>query len=460
MKLRKTFLLSLSASTLGCCFAVPALAQTELENTVHSPLPQTVQPIFDNAIATSNTDITNADTSNTEVNSAEANDAATTNAATINATVLTDSPNNETNLAYSTSASDLAPSDGTEMTAEIAQMDEPEATPLMPIETRILGDQVNWEINTDVVFLRRNIPDVITSIDSQIDTLTNTLIGSNASLGSESLGFDLAAGGRFTAGYYPTLRSGFEVSFMGLVDWNDSETFVSDSGETLRASFVDPVRAGQDDDIALSPRNTNQVEDFVAARSQRLDYESDLDSLELNYRYALTSPSDRSYTTLVAGFRYMSIDEEFMFTSNDGASRLGGRLGTYEIDTSNDLLGLQIGVDSGVQITRNLGLDVRVRGGLMLNFNDQSSTFVNDNGIPTVLSGSESDTSLASLVELEGSASWDIGDNFTLKAGYQLLALSGIALAPSQFGPLDELGDLNRSSVIYHGPFVGLELRF
>nr|WP_239125180.1 BBP7 family outer membrane beta-barrel protein [Leptolyngbya sp. CCY15150] len=330
----------------------------------------------------------------------------------------------------------------------------------MPIETRILGDQVNWEINTDVVFLRRNIPDVVTSIDSQLDPLTNTLIGSNASLGAESLGFDLATGGRFTAGYYPTPRSGFEVSFMGLVDWNDSETFVSDSGETLRASFVDPVRAGQDDDIALSPRNTNQVEDFVAARSQRLDYESDLDSLELNYRYALTSPSDRSYTTLVAGFRYMSINEEFMFTSNDGASRLGGRLGTYEIDTSNDLVGLQIGVDSGVQVTPNLGLDVRVRGGLMLNFNDQSSTFVNDNGIPTVLTGSESDTSVAPLVELEGSASWDIGDNFTLKAGYQLLALSGIALAPSQFGPLDELGDLNRSSVIYHGPFVGLELRF
>lgn len=443
MKLRQTILLSMSASTLGCCFAVPALAQSELENTVHQPVPQTAQPISEGAIASSNAEVADAEPSEA-----------------VSTTVVTDSSDNESELVYSTSASDLVSPDGLEMTVEIAQMDEPEVTPLMPIETRILGDQVNWEINTDVVFLRRNIPDVVTSIDSQINPLTNTLIGSNASLGAESLGFDLATGGRFTAGYYPTPRSGFEVSFMGLVDWNDSETFVSDSGETLRASFVDPVRAGQDDDIALSPRNTNQVEDFVAARSQRLDYESDLDSLELNYRYALTSPSDRSYTTLVAGFRYMSINEEFMFTSNDGASRLGGRLGTYEIDTSNDLVGLQIGVDSGVQVTPNLGLDVRVRGGLMLNFNDQSSTFVNDNGIPTVLTGSESDTSLAPLVELEGSASWDIGDNFTLKAGYQLLALSGIALAPSQFGPLDELGDLNRSSVIYHGPFVGLELRF
>ena len=443
MKLRQTILLSMSASTLGCCFAVPALAQSELENTVHQPVPQTAQPISEGAIASSNAEVADAEPSEA-----------------VSTTVVTDSSDNESELVYSTSASDLVSPDGLEMTAEIAQMDEPEVTPLMPIETRILGDQVNWEINTDVVFLRRNIPDVVTSIDSQLDPLTNTLTGSNASLGAESLGFDLATGGRFTAGYYPTPRSGFEVSFMGLVDWNDSETFVSDGGETLRASFVDPVRAGQDDDIALSPRNTNQVEDFVAARSQRLDYESDLDSLELNYRYALTSPSDRSYTTLVAGFRYMSIDEEFMFTSNDGASRLGGRLGTYEIDTSNDLVGLQIGVDSGVQVTPNLGLDVRVRGGLMLNFNDQSSTFVNDNGIPTVLTGSESDTSVAPLVELEGSASWDIGDNFTLKAGYQLLALSGIALAPSQFGPLDELGDLNRSSVIYHGPFVGLELRF
>jgi hypothetical protein len=96
----------------------------------------------------------------------------------------------------------------------------------------------------------------------------------------------------------------------------------------------------------------------------------------------------------------------------------------------------------------------------MLNFNDQSSELVNDNGIPTVLTGSDSATSLSPMFQVEGSARWDVTDNFTLKTGYQFLAVGNVATAPSQYGPLEELGDLERSSALYHGPFVGLEFRF
>lgn len=45
---------------------------------------------------------------------------------------------------------------------------------------------------------------------------------------AESIRFDLGTGGRFGL---PTPRSGFEISFMGLMDWNDSETFALDGGE-------------------------------------------------------------------------------------------------------------------------------------------------------------------------------------------------------------------------------------
>ena len=226
---------------------------------------------------------------------------------------------------------------------------------------------------------------------------------------------------------------------MGLQDWRNTETFVSAGNENLRVAFIDPIRAGQDDAVGLGPNNTDQVEDFMQARSHTLRYESDLDSLEFNYRHALTSPSERSFATLIAGLRYMSIDEGFDLISDDGAIRLGGNIGTYEIDTSNDLVGVQIGIDSGVQLTPALGLGLSARAGLMLNFNDQSSELVHDNGIPTVLTGSDSDTSLSPMFQVEGSARWDVTDNFTLKTEYQFLAVGNVATAPLQYGPLKDL---------------------
>jgi hypothetical protein len=263
---------------------------------------------------------------------------------------------------YSTTAEDLAPM--ARDAAAIAQAEdtdseaetETEPTPsLAPIETRVLGSEAQWEIGADVVFLRRSIPNVTTSIDGQINPDDGSLSGNTDALGTGALDFGLDTGARFSVGYYPDPQNGYELSFMGLQDWRSSETFVSAGNENLRVAFIDPVRAGQDDAVGLGPNNTDQVEDFVQARAHTLRYESDLDSLEFNYRHALTPPSERSFATLVAGLRYMSIDEGFDLISDDGATRLGGNIGTYEIDTSNDLMGVQIGLDSGVQLTPALG---------------------------------------------------------------------------------------------------------
>lgn len=356
---------------------------------------------------------------------------------------------------YSTLAADLAPVDANQDTFEIAQDSGAEAEPTRPrpVETRLLGSQVFWEIEADALFLRRTIPEVVTGIDDQLSPIDNTVLGSSVAASTGSLNFGLESGARLTAAYYPTPQTGYEISFMGLYDWSDSKTFISSGGESLRVAFIDAVRASQDDP-------TDQAEDFVQAAGQQLDYESNLNSLEFNYRYALTPPSEQSFATLTAGLRYMSIDEGFNLTSLDGSTRLGGNIGTYRIRTNNDLLGLQVGVDSGVQLTPSLGLGLSAKAGLMLNFNSQNSVFTNDNGLPTVLAGAGSSTSLSPVFELEGTARWDISDNFTLKTGYHLLALGGVATAPAQFGPLEELGNLERTSVLYHGPFVGFEARF
>ena len=68
------------------------------------------------------------------------------------------------------------------------------------------------------------------------------------------------------------------------------------------------------------------------------------------------------------------------------------------------------------------------------------------------------------MVDLAGSAKLDLGSNVTLQAGYQFLFLGGIATAPAQFAKSPNLPDslkrFERESIVYHGPFIGLEIRF
>ena len=317
-----------------------------------------------------------------------------------------------------------------------------------------LGRQQHWSFSAELLYLERTIEDVDTAVD--VDT--------RAVFGTDALEFDLDAGARFTLGYHIDPTNSIEVSYFGLHEWNDSVTFTSspfepNTPENLNAAFK--LQPFVDDNP--------DPEDFNQALSQDIDYSTDLDNFELNYRRQLIrgGASDNFQLAFVAGFRYLNLNENFDLVSDDG---VGEDKGTYEIDTDNDLFGLQIGGDATFQISRHFGLGLRARAGLLFNSASQRSKLVNFNTVggsgigQDVFRGDGSRTDFSSLVELGIFAHVDINSNVSIRAGYNFLNLGNIATAPGQFADSpnfpDSLSGLNRTSVSFSGPSIGITARF
>ncbi|MBW4519838.1 MAG: BBP7 family outer membrane beta-barrel protein [Scytolyngbya sp. HA4215-MV1] len=353
---------------------------------------------------------------------------------------------------YPTQANALAPDrqpiQGTRLIAQDAS--ETEAPkPARPATAR-LGSSQKFSFEAEALFLDRDIKDVDTTAD--IDT--------GKVFGTDDLNFGMEAGARLTVGYHPTPENSFEVSFFGFQEFSDSATFTSsdftnDGVENLNPTFnADPL-ADTDD----------EPDDFSQAFQHKIKYTSDITNLELNYRQQITKPESKGYASWLVGLRYFNINEGFDLISFDGAPGDGEDVGTYKIETDNDMFGLQIGLDAGTQLSSNLGIGLKLRTGVLLNFSDQNSKLVNTGFAgQTVIQGDARGTGISPMIELGLSATWDLSPNISLKAGYNLLFLGQVALAPEQFAQGPDLGTefsrLDRSSALYHGPSIGIVARF
>jgi hypothetical protein len=156
--------------------------------------------------------------------------------------------------------------------------------------------------------------------------------------------------------------------------------------------------------------------------------------------------------TWFIGFRALQIDELLLANINGGAS-------THSVATGNRLYGVQLGLDAllldndcwyvnavgKVGIYSNSGEQVTTTAGLvgplpLITFTDNQTSFVGEFGI---------------------NYGYRLTDRLTFLAGYNLLFVTGVALAPDQLaatnintgvGALDTNG-----SLFYHGLNLGLE---
>jgi hypothetical protein len=167
---------------------------------------------------------------------------------------------------------------------------------------------------------------------------------------------------------------------------------------------------------------------------------SELDSTEVNLRRRLGRLS------LLAGFRWV----EFMDESQlDAAFFFPISIGT---NINNHLYGGQIGVDGTLWDNGcRLRLDSFLKAGVYYNHID-STTFVSAGQVFVEFQDSVDRTAFVGELGLLGVYEWS--DNWALRAGYQLLWLEGIALAPEQFGSLDTSG------LFAHGAVIGVEFAY
>ncbi len=246
-----------------------------------------------------------------------------------------------------------------------------------------------------------------------------------------------------------------EATVMGGGDWHQHRELASEQPFGLFVPFY------------ISGNNRT----YNASTRQAADYSSTFRSFEANYRVRSRMRRDQlvmdangewhraanvGFTKeYLAGLRMMEVRDIFNWTAED--IQVVGADGSYFLRTDNDLFGLQLGAGTAYETARwSLGADTKMGfyvndalGRATLNF--------------TADDDSDSDLSAASdgiswLVEVHVTGRWHLTPNFSLRASYELMYLTALALAPYQANFITDISYLNTAGdPLYHGMSFGFE---
>ena len=216
-----------------------------------------------------------------------------------------------------------------------------------------------FDIRAEAVYLHRD-----ETFEQDID-FTSLNVGNNVVLSSSDLDFDDQPGFRVIGRYDIAPLAVVEFGYTGVFGWEDKSS-VSDPTNNLFSLFSRP--APETGLFGVSPIGVN-LDDGPNPESERasehtISMKSDLQSAEISYRRYWLGHSPRISGTLLAGFRYTRLDDEFSFRtqgSEPATGDPGGPLAAlrYDNDCENNLAGFQTGADIWVSLMQGLRLRLR-----------------------------------------------------------------------------------------------------
>lgn len=265
---------------------------------------------------------------------------------------------------------------------------------------------------------------------------------------------------RFTLGHFMFRDSRnrdhlLEFTTFGSGDWQQQRVMSSDQPFGL---FV-PWR--------IDGGNTS----FDNSSRQSIEYDSYFKSFETNYRVrqrlghdrlvmdangswhrSASSGFEREY---LVGLRYVQMGEKFDWRAEDIA--VTGDDGRYLIRTTNDLFGFQLGTGITYQAPR-WSIGAIPKGGVYIN-NANGTTNLNYTANDTNDSILDlNNDELSFIGEFKVQARFHITPNTSLRAAYELMYMTSVALAPSQATFIPEFSFLNTTGdPLYHGTSFGFE---
>ena len=274
--------------------------------------------------------------------------------------------------------------------------------------------------------------------------------GDRTLLSTSDLDFNWAPGMRVGAGVRMTDCLYLDFAYLGL--FNSSASATMQPG--IRPRFPLPLGS-----------NSGAFQNTTAAQA---DYTSQLNSFELNLLRCdccywtddcADSPQARSVEWF-GGFRFINLNEDLRITAS---STLG--LGEYSLWTNNNLYGAQL----GTRVRRcygRFGWEATGKAGIYGNEAQEKQTVLDCPDLypvrPTVTGrGAQA----AFVGEINLSAIYQLTKTWNIRAGYNLLWIDGVALAPNQLDFTYNLPTTGRQlntdgGVFYHGASIGLEARW
>lgn len=287
----------------------------------------------------------------------------------------------------------------------------------------LVASEPIWTATADALWLHRSEPNGgILAFNTA--NIAETLNASDIGYGSAT-GFDLSLTRKMDSGRIVELR------FFEIDDWSSNGSLATTPNELLQFNSTVPF-------FALSGSGVT----------------SRFDSKLLNTEVNLFGCERGSFRGLL-GFRYMELDEQ-------GELGLTGAAVPFSISTTtaNRLYGLQTGLNAKLVTLEAFDLDLIGKAGLYGNARSQNSVATTGFGTLTA-AGQRSRSAFVGELGLVGTGR--ITSHLSIRGGYRMLWIDGVALASDQLASTDFFNGTGISSsgdVFYQGGFLGLSLDF
>ena len=215
---------------------------------------------------------------------------------------------------------------------------------------------------------------------------------------------------------------------------------------------------------------------FSGARSHTVERRNEFYNFEINLireqlAWSYDSPWDIGWSV---GVRYFRFQESLTFSSISHDADADA----YFKDTiNNNLVGVQFGFDAAYNVMNNVRLFITPKIGVYDNFIDSRFEARARSGTGSYVDGTVdvtgypnfpatgSSSGIAFLTQIDIGADWQFSRNWSARAGYRVVAVTGMGLADEQFPQYmcdtpEMANPQHYSSLVLHGAFLGATYNF
>ncbi len=254
--------------------------------------------------------------------------------------------------------------------------------------------------------------------------------------------FKYEPGFRLGVYYRPYESHSYELLFLDCGDWK--------SHKTVNANLT----------LSYPFDNTGYTHDYNTASQVQSTYKSQMWTGEFNYWKHVTPRFENYFSfSWLAGLRYMDLSENM-----DLAYSKPGYLSHYTVATKNRMPGGQVGVDLQYNPQERLSWDVLAKVGFFVDWAEQKTYLGDLNDTVTLRQFTVTKVKVPFFTEASASLAYQLNTHFNIHGGYQMLYVTGVALAPEQFSPKTTSNagrkvDMSGQAIV-HGWFLGLLFGF
>lgn len=261
-------------------------------------------------------------------------------------------------------------------------------------------------------------------------------------LNTNEIDYDFASGYRVTGAYIVGPGTGIEATYFGGFNWEDSA--IATSEDNLFSVFSD---------FGVDPLNGFPETAFGFLHTVAMS--SEMNNAELNLRRRFISANCHIHSSLLVGIRYFRLREDLVYETFTEQGDM-----SYQLKTDNDMVGLQGGGDLYFCLTPRFKIGAEVKAGVYGTHSKQRTNVFCTSCDPLRERDSASDASF--LGDAGAIMLYRVTPRFTLRGGYQILYVDGVATAVNNFNtesPFSARDSFihNTGNVFAHGTNLGFE---